>query len=527
MTLADAFQVTDEAQLQAIIYSRKSPVNARAASKKEGRSVLEQDAESRAHCAALGAEIVEVFSDEVSASFAATAPRPGWEKTLAAIAARRGNLLVLWEPSRGDRIVDTWAKAVTLCGKLRVSIYVTSHTRMYRPWEARDRRSLLEDGIDSEYEVRKLQTRIVRAKRANAAAGRPNSTPLYGYMRAYDHRGKLLEVIQDPAEAPVVREICRRYSLAEAIVTIVRDLDDRGVLAPQAAAAAREMDTCEDPDRRAELQERITRVKWTTIQVRRMVSNPAYLGKMVYQGHVVGDAIWPPLIDEHLFLACRAVTEDRQATFPNNGPAREGAVKYLLSGVAVCGVCDGPLVSGGYGQQSMSYICMQRPGKPGSHAARSMSRLDEYLTEAILARLAQPDILALVTDQDGKREADAFLASAAEKEARLKAAAESHATIGTPSLEMFTVMERQLKPAIDADRAAARRIIAAASPLLAGILDDPANIRKAWETLTLAQQRTLIRLLTKRVALYPAGKVTGRPLRETVVIEWAGEEETT
>jgi DNA invertase Pin-like site-specific DNA recombinase len=62
------------------------------------------------------------------------------------------DVLVLWEPSRGSRRVSEWVTLIEACERSGVAIFVTTHGRIYRPGNVRDRRSLLEDAVDSEYE---------------------------------------------------------------------------------------------------------------------------------------------------------------------------------------------------------------------------------------------------------------------------------------------------------------------------------------------------------------------------------------
>ena len=89
-----------------------------------------------------------------------------------------------------------------------VTIYVTTHQRTYDPANGRDRRSLLEDAVDSEYESSKASVRAKRAAAANAAAGKPHGPCPYGYRRIYDPlTKKLVRQEPHPDEAPVIREL--------------------------------------------------------------------------------------------------------------------------------------------------------------------------------------------------------------------------------------------------------------------------------------------------------------------------------
>jgi site-specific DNA recombinase len=63
---------------------------------------------------------------------------------------------------------------VSMDRSAQVKIHVTTHNRTYDPSNGRDRRSLLEDAVDSEYESGKISARLKRAAAANAAPGKPH-----------------------------------------------------------------------------------------------------------------------------------------------------------------------------------------------------------------------------------------------------------------------------------------------------------------------------------------------------------------
>src|SRR5699024_12608606 len=85
----------------------------------------------------------------------------------------------------------------------------TSPAHLYDPSRGRDRRSLHEDAVDSEYETDKMSDRIRRAVNASAKEGRPHGKNLYGYRRTYVQgpSGPQLDSVEpDPVTAPIVRE---------------------------------------------------------------------------------------------------------------------------------------------------------------------------------------------------------------------------------------------------------------------------------------------------------------------------------
>jgi DNA invertase Pin-like site-specific DNA recombinase len=156
----------------------------------------------------------ESYRDEsVSASRYSRKTREGFDALIADLEQDRfgAQVLMIWESSRGSRRVGEWVRLLELCEQRAVSIFVTTHGRSYEPGNGRDRRSLLEDAVDSEYESAKISTRARRAAAANAVAGRPHGRIPYGYRRVFHPQTRVLIAQEpEPAEAEVIAELYRR-----------------------------------------------------------------------------------------------------------------------------------------------------------------------------------------------------------------------------------------------------------------------------------------------------------------------------
>lgn len=140
------------------------------------------------------------------------------------------DVLAIWELSRGSRRVGEWVDLVDLCKRRNMRIWVTTHGRLYDPANARERRSLLEDVVDAEYESDKTSERRKRSARASADAGRPHGRNTYGFLRVYDERTReLVRVEPHPEQAPVVQEAARRLLNGDSACAIARDLNARDI----------------------------------------------------------------------------------------------------------------------------------------------------------------------------------------------------------------------------------------------------------------------------------------------------------
>lgn len=323
----------------------------------------------------------------------------------------------------------------------------------------------------------------MRDVRQNAAKGRPHGQVPYGYRRHYDPSTKTLvaqEIRED--QAAIVREAARRIAAGEGVLTVAKDLEARGVPSPSGGA------------------------RWYTSTIKRMVTNPVYIGKRVHQGKVVRDAVWPPLLDEETFYTCTRWLSD-----PARRTQRDTKVRHLLSSLAVCGVCDAGLSAQRVNWGRWVYQC-----KRGAHTAVTLEQLDEYITGVVVGMLARPDAIDLLGGSDRADEARAAAAEAAEKRARLDEFYDSAAAgkLSAPALERI---EARLLPEIEAaeKRADAVRL----APLLRDLIRPDAA--QVWEDLTTPQKREVIRtLMGIRLLRAPyKGRAPWVP-EQRVAIEW-------
>ena len=316
------------------------------------------------------------------------------------------DVLAIWESSRGSRRVGEWVDLVDLCKARSVRIWVTTHGRLYDPANARDRRSLLEDAVDAEYESDKTSERIRRDVRASAEKGKPHGKNIFGYQRVYDEKTReLLRVEEHPEQAPIVKEAARRILGGDTFYAIAKDFNERAI-----------------PSRRPTRKEHRENYGWTPPAVKQMLTMPAYAGKRQHQGEIVGDAIWPALIDFATWTKLQIIMSPPERKRTNDWPA-----KHLLAGIALCGVCGAPMRVGkqnagakkhdGDGNSLprptyRTYVCSGVPGRPGPdgkkgfHVAMREEHLDVVVTELMLARLERPDFLAMVGERGDGNEAE-------------------------------------------------------------------------------------------------------------------------
>jgi site-specific DNA recombinase len=418
----------------------------------------------------------ESYSDvSVSASRYSRKVRGDFARLLADLKAGRfgADVLVMWESSRGSRRVGEWATLVDLLEDARVRVFVTTHSRMYDPANWRDRKSLLEDAVDNEADSAKKSDAVARALAANAEAGRPHGRITYGYKRVYDVRpdGRRVLAGQEPeeAEAPNIRDLFARLRKGHSLRAIERDWAQRGIRTR-------------------------TGKLFSAQHLRDLALRPAYGGYRTHQpgskdgGAYRGplpaepNAAWPPLVDLETFWAVR-----RLLLSPSRRTSRPGRGVHLLSMIACCAECGGP-VSVLYKRGERMYRCRSK-----GCASIAADDLDAYAEAVMLAYLSREDIIEELRSGDHDdaelAEVRAELATARGELDQLRADGRARRiTVGT-----IAAVEPGL--VADVQRLEQRERDLSTPPVLAGILEPGKDVARRWAAAPMAARRQVARIL--------------------------------
>lgn len=431
--------------MRALIYSRVShdPTG-------RGKSVEQQTAESQAWARRESWDVVRLVDETGSASRYARGARERWDEVLAAIERSEVDVLVTWEASRATRDLAVYAMLRDACARHHV-LWAYSGT-VYDLTKREDRFRTGMDALLAEDEAARTSERVQRATRARALAGQPHGRIPYGYRRQHDPNTGAVSQHPDPETAPIVRRMHAELAAGGTLYGIAKGLTRDGVPTP-----------------------RPTRNGWLPATILRILTNPAHAGQRVHQGQVVGPAAWEAIVDDNTWHATQAALAD-----PTRPKRPDTTVRHLLSGIAACGVCDGPLYlvrPRGYA----TYTC-----RDGGCTARSQRLLDPYVTDRVVEILQRraADITTVDTTPDVTAAADDLNGLRARLAGFTTAAADGQVTPGS-----LAAIEARLLPQI---RAAEQRLRVLRTPSrLAGIdLSTPAQSWPAW---SIATRRTVVR----------------------------------
>lgn len=449
------------------LYGRQSAGNA--------ASVADQHKAGEEACLEHDWSVVDRYSDLVSASRFGKRTRDDWARLGADLATGKLDIVVMWDLSRGDRTVASWAAFVDQCRERGILIHATAHGRTYDPRVPRDWRTLMDDGVEAGFDSEQKSLVVRRGTAGAAVAGKPHGAAAYGYTRVYDphNRKKFKDVPNEQAD--VVREIFRRVAHEEPVSHIVNDLNGRGIPSPKG-------------------------VLWRGKAVRWIATHPRYLGLRSHHGQLhQGD--WEAVIDDrNVFDRCVAIL-----SAPDRKTSPPGSKRYLLSYLATSS-CGGMLAAHpDYVHRPSRYRC----NDDGCISVRAQF-LDEYVTRLALARLTEPDVRALFSLPDDHTRS--LEAEAARLDARLEEARASFASPDGISATALATLERALQPQLDGTRLLLSNISAGGAVLqLLGEGDFTSEVAgPRWTALPLAGRRTIVKTLFDKLEVGPTTRALTR-----------------
>lgn len=460
------------APTQAAIYARISSDDGSALG--VGRQIADCEREAQRR----GWTVSDRYIDnDVSASRGA--PRPEYERMLADVRAGRLGAIVVWDVDRLTRTMRELEDVIDFANQRGLALASVGGEIDLSTEQGRMMARM--KGTVARYEVEQSSRRLKRKAAELRAAGAPNGPRPYGYDRVRID-GVSTNVI-NAAEAAMIREATQRVLAGEGLWRIVNDLNARGCVTQRGGP-------------------------WQTQTLRRMLLKPANAGLRTYKGQVVGDAAWEPIIDRATFDRLTATLTDPARRTSNRGTA----VKYLLSGIALCGKCHRPMVGTARFEYSYRtfphrYVC----NHAGCHGvSKKMAPIDEYVEAVVVGILERDGVQLLGGDEDAARVASDDVEAV---EAKLALVADQFAddTITADQLARITAKLRT-------DLDAARQRLSAAQPAQQFERFARGDVSAAWAEADIEIKRAILDMLMI-ITVEPTGP--GMPTTaESVRIEW-------
>jgi DNA invertase Pin-like site-specific DNA recombinase len=440
----------------------------------EALGVARQEADARKLCAERGWTVVDVFCDNDKSAYDRRKPRARYRDMLNAVEAGQINIIVAWHPDRLHRQTRELVSFIDLINEHGVAVQTVTagHYDLSTPAGRMNARIV---GSVAEYESEHKSERIKRKLEDNAAKGlhHGGSRP-YGWCED--------RVTVDPDEAAAVREAARLILSGESVKGTARALNAAGYRTA-------------------------TKRDWRDVTVRTMLLRPRNAGLRIYHDEVVGEGKWEPILTPKVYHQVEAILSNPAR---NTNPGRNSSV-HLLSAIARCGVCDGPMVVGKSkpykGKSKRIYRCR------AAHIIRDQEAVDDLVGMIIVGRLSMPDAADLMVEPGRADKAQAAARRVAVLQARMDDAAEGFAA-GNITMAQLTKINAAVRPELEAAQSES------VSPDRAKILGDlvTGDPAKVWESMAPARRRAVVDLLTE-VRILPT-RSGPRFNPEAVTVAW-------
>ncbi len=430
---------------RAIIYVRvsKDP-------HKRFKSVTAQEALARNVCEQNDWPVGMVLSDnDRSATRFARKQREGFAQLAEVV--QSGDVVVIRDSDRAQRDLKVYVELRELLAGRGAYLHYNGQTFDLADGDDRFRTGL--DALLAENEGEKIAKRIAAGHARNLEAGRPHGKLPWGYERVRDPKsGEPIARVPHPVQAPIFRELVRRFLDGESLAALTRWMNE----SPGARKASG--------------------ARWQQPHLSRMLKSPTYAGYRVHKNAIAREGTWEALISMADHNAVCAILND-----PNRVTHRGTAPKYLLSRIAICGVCKLPVVR--RTEPYDAYVC------EFGHIGRSRRKVDLYVTELLLKLAQDADALAEVfapIEDDAPALGGPTIV---ELEARLDEYAIA-ASRGDISTRMLGRIEADIEAQISEIRA---RATSRVMPPAVARLANAGDIRAEWDAMDIAAKRDAVR----------------------------------
>ena len=464
--------------------NRKAAIYVRISEDRESRGgaglgVKRQEDDCRALASRLGWAVVEPIYEDNDVSAYSGKPRPSYRRLLADLRTGVADAVLCWHTDRLHRSPVELEEYIEVCQPREIPTQTVKAGPLDLATPS-GRLMARQLGAYARFESEHHSDRAKRARLQAATDGR-----WIGGLRPFGYGADGMTLIE--AEADAIRWMAAEVLAGNSLRSIARKLNAEGTFTSQGRP-------------------------WTPRAVALLLQRPRNAGLSQHQGEPIGPAKWPAILDSDTWRGVVAVLGD-----PTRNTTASRARKWLLSGLALCGVCGEPVrstVSAWGTRRAPAYVC------PAGHVRRNAVELDDYVEATVVERLSRPDAAELLApDQTG--DVAALHAQDAGLRARLDELGRmfGDGMIDALQLASGTASIRTQREAVTEALAASSR-----GSVLQGVADAP-DVAEVWEGLDLSRRRAIVDVLlevtilrTKRGGARRKGETTFDPA--SVGIEW-------
>ena len=475
-------QDTTKPQLRAATYARLSETYDAA------ESVPTQLANADKHAERRGWRVVARFKDDGYSAFKEIR-RDDFVKLIEAIERDEIDVVIIRDVDRLTRNLPDWSRFEKAAVEHRV---IAQRVCRRGPGPVHSGGRVLRRHGDAAGQAgKRRQERAVReghdriARQGKSSGGGPR---WFGYTRIYanpEETSKRKRVVLreeiNPVEAEALRDAAERVLNGETVGSIIREWTRRGIKPSRAA-------------------------RWEESSLVKTLKSPHVAGLREWQGQTY-PAQWPAILDEDTHERLVKLFAD-----PSRRAHVVGRKQHLLSGIARCGKCGGPLYPYGASTgKSATYRCVTGPaGKGCGGISVNAEILDEYVTGAVLDALESPRVQQAVQageDTSAPRRAELLEEIRKAQDKR----AEARRDWAEDTIDKADWLD--IKQRTEARIAKARKEYDKLTGSAAVFGDIPASdmVRDAWEGWNTDRRRAAVKSVLNRVIVSPHAGRKGGP----------------
>ena len=451
---------------------------------REGYSLDAQLQRLQAFCESQGWIVSDIYVEEGES--AKDTDRPQLHRLMDAVRAGQCDVVLVWRLDRLTRSVTDLYQLLQFFGEHGVAF--RSATEVFDTSSAVGRLFLTIVAAMAQWERENLAERVVIGQIGRAREGKRN-----GGMAPFGYRlvaGRM--EIYEP-EAVVVREIFARYVRGAGYGDLLNWLND--AQAPQLAPRTG---------------------RWTRYTMREILRNPVYIGQIRYgyrnkQGRkqpspMIVDSDHEPIIPIGTWQRAESMLKMR-AGIPN----RSGTTRWMLTGIAFCGLCGSRLHGkinpkrNGEGKYRY-YICAERVR---SHLCDFPGIPEPWLMDLVWHDLRQYDLSARIaaeresqpqSQQAIKRLETTLRQLENHRQRFMDAFAEGHLTSAElrAQLDRLQGQQVQIEDQFNRLKLAQERLLN-----MEAVESALSTLLNAWEATDAPERRELLRMLIRRIEVYP------------------------
>jgi len=452
-----------------------------------------------------GGQVVASFTDnDISASKFSTKPRPEYDLLVAAIERGEVEVIVVTEMTRLYRRIEELLELIKMAEHTKLRGIFTTDGIGYDLSTPEGIHAAIGAVNNAMLESARLSKRQKRKKKVRAEQGR-----YLGGYRAYGYEGALkdeagtvlnrgrINVALVDREVEIYRDCVRRIIAGERAMTIMRDLNQRGIPSPDGKQWAA-----------GNFKRLFMKKRYVVFETGDhptdcvCLTNPSTGGTLVH-GEAEHRAVWPGLIarEEYELMMSRF-----RETAQNWNHGLVHGRTYMLSGLVFC-ACGSVMYGSARQRPDGTYQRRYRCKGVDNHGNRvgcgkvfrSAEPLELFVTEAVLFRFDSPEAALALSPKDDGTKVEDLVATLAKHQLHRKNLVKEYGR-GEHKRDDYKVM---LEAADDAIEQVQEELAKFQNSRAASLLPANKAVREVWPDASLDWRHSVIGLLVDRVVIHP------------------------